>query len=137
MLPGAAQRGVGGGASGESDDGDDDAARTQATSSTTTTTKTNATAQQTPLLHHIRDLFRGGAPAARVADAACGYEYEMQQYSGYAHDTSVARAHAQRQAHSAFCTDFQRGYAPPSVEQLCRVPTLWQCLKNALAAPSA
>jgi len=70
--------------------------------------------------------------------ASCDYEYEMQQYSGYAHETSVVDARTRREVHEAFSADFER--TPPSAltaTRLCRVPTLWQCLKNAFHMPRA
>jgi hypothetical protein len=80
-----------------------------------------------------------GAPAVYNASAApgasCAYEYELQQYSGYAHDARVGQARTRWAVHDAFCTDFEYTAVTLTPEQMYRVPTLWQCLKNALKTP--
>ena len=76
--------------------------------------------------------------STRPQAATCDYEYEMQQYSGYAYDTSVIDARARREVHEAFSADFERTYPSAlTATRLCRVPTLWQCLKNAFHMPRA
>jgi hypothetical protein len=85
----------------------------------------------------LSGFFKPPAKSSRPPGAAaCGYEYEMQQYSGYAHDTCVADARTRREVHEAFSVDFERSYpSAVAAAQLCRVPTLWQCLKNAFEIP--